>query len=83
MKMGSPFNLILVTDDSLKAAGLANRSFALIDSFNHLYSDYDTTSELSKLNAHAGKGKQQVSRGLLDILLYSKFAYTKSKAHTI
>jgi thiamine biosynthesis lipoprotein len=80
MKMGSPFNLILVTDDSLKAAGLANRSFALIDSFNHLYSDYDTTSELSKLNAHAGKGKQQISRGLLDILLYSKFAYTKSRS---
>ncbi|MES2374190.1 MAG: FAD:protein FMN transferase [Bacteroidota bacterium] len=78
MKMGSPFNLILVTDDSLKAAGLADRSFALIDSFNHLYSDYDTTSELSNLNAHAGKGKQQVSTGLWDLLLHAKFAYAKS-----
>lgn len=79
MKMGSPFNLILVTDDSSKAAGLANRSFALIDSFNHLYSDYDSSSELSNINAHAGKGKQQVSAGLWDILLYSKLAYIKSK----
>lgn len=79
MKMGSPFNLILVTDDSLKAAGLADRSFALVDSFNHLYSDYDTASELSHINAYAGKGKQQVSAGLWDILLYSNLAYVNSK----
>jgi thiamine biosynthesis lipoprotein len=80
VKMGSPFNLVLVSDDSLKVSGLANRSFALIDSFNHLYSDYDSTSELNQLNTHAGKAKQQLSPALLDILLHAKLAYIKSKA---
>jgi thiamine biosynthesis lipoprotein len=78
MKLGSAFNLILFTDDSIKAVGLANRSFALIDSFNHLYSDYDSTSELSKINANAGKGKQRVSPAMWDLILQSKLAYTRS-----
>ncbi|MES2332131.1 MAG: FAD:protein FMN transferase [Bacteroidota bacterium] len=79
MKMGSPFNIILVSDDSLKSAALADRSFALVDSFNHLFSDYDTSSELSKINALAGKGKQQISPALMDIVLHSQVAYKKSR----
>lgn len=39
--MGSPFNLILVSEDSAKASKLARASFLLIDSFSHIYSDYD------------------------------------------
>ncbi|MEO8172042.1 MAG: FAD:protein FMN transferase [Sediminibacterium sp.] len=78
-KMGSPFILIIISDDSLKATALADKSYTLIDSFNHLFSDYDTTSELSRINAHAGKGKQQVSPTLLEILSRSNSAYIKSK----
>ncbi|MEO7530473.1 MAG: FAD:protein FMN transferase [Sediminibacterium sp.] len=77
MKMGSPFNLILVTDDSLKAADLAKRSFALVDSFNLIYSDYDSTSELSKLNMY-GANKRRISPALWDILLRAREAYRKS-----
>ncbi len=76
--MGSPFNLILVSEDSTKAKNLANASFALIDSFSHIYSDYDSTSELSKLSLHAGNGFQFCSPALWDILLQSKRAFENS-----
>jgi thiamine biosynthesis lipoprotein len=78
-KMGSPFNIIIVSADSARAAALAERSFALVDSFNHIYSDYDTSSELSKLNRLAGAGKQKVSAGLWEIIYQSKLAWQKSK----
>jgi thiamine biosynthesis lipoprotein len=76
--MGSPFNIILVTDDSLKATNLAQASFALIDSFSHIYSDYDSSSELSKLSLNAGKGFQKCSPALWDILIQSKLAFENS-----
>jgi thiamine biosynthesis lipoprotein len=74
-KMGSPFNLILVSNDSAKASDLAKASFALIDSFNHIYSDYDSSSELSKLKLNAGNGFQSCSPALWDILIQSKLAF--------
>jgi thiamine biosynthesis lipoprotein len=77
-KMGSPFNLILVSEDSAKATELAQASFSLIDSFSHIYSDYDSTSELSKLSLHAGNGYQNCSPALWDILLRSKQAFDNS-----
>ena len=77
-KMGSPFNLILVTDDSIKAAKMANASFSLIDSFSHIYSDYDSSSELSKLGLNTEKGFQSCSPALWDILILSKLAYDNS-----
>lgn len=80
-KMGSPFNIIMIESDSVRAARLADQCFLLIDSFNHIFSDYDSTSELSRLSAHAGQGALKVSPALLDILLQSKKAYEKSK-HT-
>jgi thiamine biosynthesis lipoprotein len=78
-KMGSPFNIIIVSADSVRAATLAERSFALVDSFNHIYSDYDTASELSKLNRLAGGGKQKVSPALWEIIYQSKLAWQKSR----
>ena len=77
-KMGSPFNLILITHDSLKASNLANQSFALIDSFTHIYSDYDSSSELSKLSLAPSNQFQYCSPALWDLLLLSKQAYEKS-----
>lgn len=76
--MGSPFNLILVSDDSTKATNFANASFALLDSFSHIYSDYDSTSELSRLSTNAEKGFQFCSPALWDILMLSKLAYDNS-----
>jgi thiamine biosynthesis lipoprotein len=77
-KMGSPFNLILISEDSTKAAKMAQTSFSLIDSFNHIYSDYDSTSELSKLSQNAGKGFQTCSPALWDVLFQSKLAFENS-----
>ena len=78
-KMGSPFSIILVSGDSLKAAVLAHEAYALIDSFNTLFSDYDTSSELSRLNAAAGKGKVSISPSLWNMISHSKMAYEKSE----
>ena len=76
--MGSPFNLILVSEDSVKALHLAQASFSLIDSFSHIYSDYDSSSELSKLSKSEGNGFQSCSPALWDILIASKLAYENS-----
>ena len=77
--MGSPFNIIIVTHDSGRAAGLANKCFALIDSFNILFSDYDPQSELNQVNNSAGKTAIKVSPGLMDIILLSKKAWQNSR----
>lgn len=78
-KMGSPFNLVLVTDDPQKAAALAEQAYKLVDSFNHIFSDYENVSELSVLNNSAGSGKAvTVSPALWDIILQSRDAFKKS-----
>jgi thiamine biosynthesis lipoprotein len=76
--MGSPFNIIIVAEDSAKASNLAVLSFSLIDSFSHIYSDYDSSSDLSKLSQNAGKGFQYCSPALWDILVQSKLAFENS-----
>jgi thiamine biosynthesis lipoprotein len=78
-KMGSPFNLVLVTDDSLKAVRLARECFALVDTLNSLFSDYDSTSELSRLNTRAGKEPMIVSSRLWNLLICSRQAWVYSK----
>lgn len=80
-KMGSPFNIIFYTDDSAKANALGAQCFGLVDSLNAVFSDYLPSSELSQLSATAGKSNTPapVSPLLLDILLRSKEAFTKSK----
>ena len=74
-KMGSPFNIILICDDSLKARQLAKASFLLVDSLVNILSDYDSTSELSRISANAGKGPQQVSSIMWNMLEKSKRCY--------
>jgi thiamine biosynthesis lipoprotein len=78
-KMGSPFNLILVSDDSVKAAFMANACFRLIDSFNLIFSDYDEKSELSQIHRQAGIQPIQISPAMQELLLASKRAYQQSK----
>lgn len=78
-KMGSPFNIIFFAADSVKAAVLASECFALVDSFNTVFSDYDSKSELNALNATAGTGlPAHVSPALWDIIMQSRKAYTAS-----
>jgi FAD:protein FMN transferase len=78
-KMGSPFNLVFVESDSIKAASLAKECFLLVDSLAFIFSDYDSSSELSKLNERSGTGPVKVSPALLEIILLSKYAYASSK----
>lgn len=72
-KMGSPFTIILYCSDSTTAAEIADKSFYLVDSFVHIFSDYDSTSELMQLCAAAGS-VQHVSPDLMDILKRSEAA---------
>jgi thiamine biosynthesis lipoprotein len=79
-KMGSPFNVIFYTSDSAKAATLAQQAFALVDSLNRIFSDYDPDSELSQLNRTAGTGLfVAVSAPLYDIMKQSRAAWQESR----
>lgn len=78
-KMGSPLNLVFVDQDSIHAQQIAKKAFELVDSLVSIYSDYDSSSELSRLNANAGMGQIPVSKGLMEILLKSKEAYRQSQ----
>lgn len=78
-KMGSPFNLVFVDKDSLHASKIAQSTLAFVDSLVSIYSDYDSSSELSRLSQLAGLGPVKVSPGLLEILVKSKIAYEQSK----
>lgn len=79
-KMGSPFNLVFYASDSTKAAQLADKAFALIDSLNFIFSDYDTTSELSRLNRTAGSSRfVPVSLPLYQIIKQSVKAAKQSR----
>lgn len=78
-KMGSPFHLIFYAPDSVVAQQKAAAAFALIDSLNLLFSDYDSTSELSRLSATAGTDSfVKISSHLYDILVKSKQAAKES-----
>jgi thiamine biosynthesis lipoprotein len=79
MKMGSAFNLIIVSTDSNKANHLARKSYELVDSLNHIFSNYDSSSELSKINASAGLLPYKMSRAMWDLVQKSQYAYIQSK----
>ena len=80
-KMGAPFTIIFYSNDSIQAAGIAKRCFALVDSFNFIFSDYIDSSELSKLSKSAGVNSLPVSLSpaMYDILIQSKKAFELSE----
>jgi FAD:protein FMN transferase len=79
-KMGSPFTIVLYSNDSAQATLLAKKSFNLVDSFVFIFSDYIDSSELSRLSATAGSNTSvSISPALFDILLQSKKAFDKSE----
>lgn len=68
-KMGSPFNIVIYSTDSLKAEESALASFKMIDTLNEIYSDYLPNSELNRLCGTSGTGKWvKVSEPLFTIL---------------
>jgi len=79
IKMGSAFNLIIVSADSNKANHLARKSYELVDSLSHIFSNYDSSSELSKINASAGLLPYKMSTAMLDLVQKSQYAYIQSK----
>lgn len=78
-KMGSPFNLVLWLNDSMSAKKHAESCFQLIDSLNHIFSNYDSTSELSYINRQAGIQSTLVSPLMWELLQMSKKAFYESK----
>ena len=79
-KMGSPFNIILYAEDSIRAAHAAQQAFQLVDTLNQVYSDYLPNSELNQLCSTAGSGNWvTVSPVLYSILVSAKAAGNESK----
>lgn len=79
-KMGSPFNIIMYAEDSIKAATAAQRAFELVDTLNLVYSDYLPNSELNQLCKTAGSGYWvKVSPILYNILVKAKTASKESR----
>jgi thiamine biosynthesis lipoprotein len=77
--MGSPLTITIGATnsdlDSVQSTQLAKEVLHLIDSLNHILSDYDSTSELSVINQHAGSGYIPISPILEEILLIAQKAY--------
>ena len=76
--MGSPLNIIFYAQDSVIANKQARACFKLVDSLNHIFSNYDSSSELTRINNNAGIAKSMASPCMWELLLESKRAYTKS-----
>lgn len=78
--MGSPFTIILYSEDSLQAIAISQHCFSNVDSLVSIFSDYIEDSELNRLCKSAGTNKAfQCSPALFDILIKSEYAYLKSK----
>jgi thiamine biosynthesis lipoprotein len=77
-KMGSPLNIIFYAQDSVIANKQARACFNLVDSLNHIFSNYDSSSELTRINNNAGIAKNTASPLMWELLMKSKEAYIES-----
>lgn len=77
--MGSPLTITIgatnIDLDSVQCTQLAREALSLIDSLNHILSDYDSTSEISLINENAGIKSMPISPILEEILLIAQKAY--------
>ena len=79
-KMGSPLNITLYNNDSVKANQIAIEAYKIADSLNLIYSDYLENSELSLLSKKSGTNEYtKVSPALWNILNLSVKASKQSK----
>jgi len=66
--MGTTFRLVLYAPSRDRADAAARAAFARVEALNGIFSDYDETSELSRLSAAAGQGPRPVSAELWRVL---------------
>ena len=66
--MGTTFRLVLYAPNRELADLAARAAFARVDGLNRVFSDYDATSELSRLCAASGQGPLPVSAELWKVL---------------
>jgi thiamine biosynthesis lipoprotein len=79
-KMGSPLNITLYANDSLKVNQIATEAYKIADSLNLIYSDYLENSELNLLSKKSGTNTfTKVSPALWDILNLSIKASKQSE----
>lgn len=68
-QMGTLFQIILYTKDTLQGQAIARQLFARIDSLNATFSDYLESSEITRLSNSAGTGQKiKVSRDMWRLL---------------
>ena len=78
--MGSPLNITLYANDSVKASQIATEAYKIADSLNLIYSDYLENSELSLLSKKSGTCEfTKVSPALWEMLNLSIKAAQQSK----
>ena len=77
-KMGSPFNLIFYHTDSAEAILLAKECFAIVDTLNAVFSDYNSESEVGKLALQKNQTELKVSDELFAMIVRSKEAWKRS-----
>jgi thiamine biosynthesis lipoprotein len=70
--MGTEFSLYLYSSDSAKAATASEEVFDEIDRVEQLLSNYRDSSELSRINQHAGEGPVTTDPEMFDFLTQSE-----------
>lgn len=73
-KMGSPFNIVIYSTDSVAAEKAALQAFRMIDTLNEVYSDYLPFSELNRLCKTSGSGRWVVLSDALFSILQKSYA---------
>jgi thiamine biosynthesis lipoprotein len=56
-QMGVPFRIVLYAPNAVAASNAAHAAFARIAALNHIMSDYEDDSELTRLSRTAGSGR--------------------------
>lgn len=79
-KMGTEFRLVLYAPTKEIADKAAEAAFNRVDKLNAIFSDYDASSEVSRLSISAGTGQEvPVSKELWEVLLLAQEVAQKSK----
>jgi len=76
--MGSSFNLIFFHTDSAEAEVIAQQCFLIVDSFNNIFSDYSSESEVGKLALQTNQTDIKVSNELFSMIVRSRDAWERS-----
>jgi len=76
-QMGVPFRIVLYASSSKLAAETAESAFQIISDLNMIFSDYEASSETSKLSAQSGSGKSMTASPEMLLLLEKSLALSK------